>query len=1333
VGLLSLCFLSTSFGAEVADSSTDSPPLSFRDAPWPFPISPLKTKGDPLTACVTCISQDSDGVMWFGGIGGVLVFNGAELFQVALPQVNREIGPINKALKIVFDPKSSDVWIVLNTGVAIHKRWSGNAEVLPLGDEGEINDGILVGERLWMSTDYGMIEFDPATRHVERLPSPVPGASVSIGQLNASPDGKWIVGLGRNESSVFLLDTESESWRTISTGFLPSSIERARDGTVWIGGRNGMLARAQHDPVAGLRLESKHELAGIGTIHAIKESPNGEIWLSSRSTDVIHRFKPSENLLVRSPLISRWFGVDHDAPFETIHFDQTGLAWIADGGSRILTADPHAPQMPTVELSELPSLARNPPIGMVAGINSDIWLASSGNVLRIDVDTAKTEDFTPSVLLDGETISGIYRMGGDLVVTTHEGIFRMNLGDNLVPGNSVWQRMPLRIFRGHCDLLQGSSEGDIWIGHRQGLDLVDRSSAKLRGAISLRYPTQRLIKVGTDIWAQTSGGLIKIDTETGDQEVMVRGKSISVRAVERGSDGNLWVGCREGLFRFNEETKQFSASAAVKAQVFVIMQHDDQHLWLGTTDGLLRFDPTTGGIVPFPANGQLDASGIRPKWITELSGGRWVLGDDFRVVTLTPSELIFNSPSKPAPLRVSLVKSRDTRIYFERNGVPFSGQGGVLVGGHTIRLPQKNNGIVFDFMLGDYRSPRGNEFAYRLDPPDENAPWQDLMGGRRLTIDRLSRGSHKLEVKAVSANGVPAEESLSVNVLVMTPIWLSTWFHLMVVAIVGALALALHRMRTRWIIDHRNELAASEERYRTIFETSAVAIVLLDENFRTVELNPAAEQLLEARSPDSQEDEPALELLGLDFSRFGADDDRGIVKLIAAARLGGPANDIECQLLGLKGTPITAIASLGPGAANRGFRVQLQDVTNQRQMQEQINHSQKMDAIGTLAGGIAHDFNNLLSPIIVHNEIAVEELKSRADQGSRLASTSIETALVAARQAAALTRQILVFGRKGEGKVRPVDVAATLTDTITLLRGMIPSNINLRTAIGVSGKVTNVVPAGLQQAVMNLGVNAYQAMNGKPGSILIGLEELLVREGDSFDELSPGLHAAISVSDDGCGIDAITRERIFEPFYTTKEKGKGTGLGLATVHSFVKEAGGAIRLESAPGAGTSFIIYLPVEDAPEEEAEVKAESPTPLPDNTSMAEKKPHVVAVDDEELVLQANCQILERRGYKVTPFLRPKLAIAFLLQSGDTVDVVLTDQMMPEMVGTEFAGWIKEHFPRIPVLLLSGFSEEELGDELLSNAGIVAVHSKPLNFEGLHKSLQEALASQEQDAVAV
>ena len=356
-----------------------------------------------------------------------------------------------------------------------------------------------------------------------------------------------------------------------------------------------------------------------------------------------------------------------------------------------------------------------------------------------------------------------------------------------------------------------------------------------------------------------------------------------------------------------------------------------------------------------------------------------------------------------------------------------------------------------------------------------------------------------------------------------------------------------------------------------------------------------------------------------------------------------------------------------------------------RKSEEELRHSQKMEAVGRLAGGVAHDFNNLLTAIIGYAELISTRASSNA-----LARQNADLIRKAGEQAAALTRQLLAFSRKQILQPKIIDLNELVVEMEKLLRRVIGERFDLQTHPDAESGRVKADPSQIEQVVLNLGVNARDAMP-KGGELIIRTANVRLDKTSAPQisaSLVPGDYVVLSVTDTGAGMDAETKSHIFEPFFTTKGPGKGTGLGLATVYGIVRQTGGGISVESEPGKGSTFRIYLPMVTGPVDYVKTPT-APVEKADNFET------VLVVEDEEIVRDLVCAVLEEQGYNVICAADGLEALETAGNFDGTIHLLVTDVIMPHMNGPELAAQFSRIRPAMKVLYVSGYSDNDIGDQ--------------------------------------
>jgi PAS domain S-box-containing protein len=384
---------------------------------------------------------------------------------------------------------------------------------------------------------------------------------------------------------------------------------------------------------------------------------------------------------------------------------------------------------------------------------------------------------------------------------------------------------------------------------------------------------------------------------------------------------------------------------------------------------------------------------------------------------------------------------------------------------------------------------------------------------------------------------------------------------------------------------------------------------------------------------------------------------------------------------------------------------------HERELEEQLRQTQKLEALGTLAGGIAHDFNNILGAVV-----SFSELSKLDNPDNQELNENLDQVLNASNRATALVRQILSFSRQQRAERKSLQLGPIVKEALSLLRATLPSTIALEHQLDAAVPDVLANATQVHQIVMNLCTNAGHAMRGRQGRIDVELTtlELDASRPTPHVMLKPGSYVLLTISDTGHGMDAATQARIFEPFFTTKSANEGTGLGLSVVHGIVKEYGGAIVVDSEVGRGTTFSIYLPA-CSPGEARTTERQSEAPRG-------RGQHVLVVDDEAMLGTAVGKMLERLGYQATVFRSSVEALASFRLNPSGYAALITDYTMPGLTGIELIREIRKIRPELPVILASGSSGPLSPDEVRA-AGVSEFQAKPLSLATLARTLQRIL----------
>jgi PAS domain S-box-containing protein len=628
-------------------------------------------------------------------------------------------------------------------------------------------------------------------------------------------------------------------------------------------------------------------------------------------------------------------------------------------------------------------------------------------------------------------------------------------------------------------------------------------------------------------------------------------------------------------------------------------------------------------------------------------------------------------------------------------------------------------------MLAFYCDGRlGGDFEYPLG----GTPCEAVMG-QQFRIYTGALGEHFPQGKDFKALGMNSYAGLPLNdahgnamgiisVLSRKPIANPGLFESMLKIFSARVVTEIERLRAS------EELRSSEEQYRTIFSASLDGMIMWSAQGHIVDVNPACL----AMHGYSRE-----EVLGRDLSIFippeSVDTFQAFVAEVGAGR------PFRAEALALRkdgtrffvevhGSPISYQGKPHLLAMLRDVSERKQREEALRRSEEQLRQAQKMEAIGHLTGGIAHDFNNILTSIMGYIVLAAERQVSTED--AKLGKY-LEQARMASTRARDLIQQMLTFSRGQRGEPRPLSLPPSIREAVKLLRSTLPASVEIETALDAEAPAVLLDPVQLEQVLMNLCINARDAMQGS-GTIRIAVravDTLRCTCASCRKQVQDQNLVEVEVRDTGSGIRPEVLERMFEPFFSTKEVGKGSGMGLATVHGIVHEYGGHISVDTAPGRGTAFRILFPA--LAQDKGQASGSARSRAGPRQAAARLNGRVLVVEDERLVAEFMGELLKTWGLKVTVKTSPVEAYDLLANDPERFDLVITDQTMPKLTGLELACRMTALRPQLPVILYTGYGEDLEQDDL-TRCGVRTLIRKPLDpaalMHALHANLPASAA---------
>ena len=498
--------------------------------------------------------------------------------------------------------------------------------------------------------------------------------------------------------------------------------------------------------------------------------------------------------------------------------------------------------------------------------------------------------------------------------------------------------------------------------------------------------------------------------------------------------------------------------------------------------------------------------------------------------------------------------------------------------------------------------------------------------------------------------------------------------------------------------------AASQRRLVTAIEQANESVMITDHNGVIEYVNPFFTAVTGYSSEEVLGNNPRILKSGKHDPRFYKE----LWKTITHGHV-WQGRFINCRK---DGALFTEMATISPVRDVTGrithFVAVKSDISHEVALEGKLRQAQKMESIGTLAGGIAHDFNNILGAILGFTDMAL--LRSEMDSELHDSLLHIRKG---GKRAADLVQQILTFSRQSSMEKKPIKAAPLIRESLGLLRASLPSTIVIKKELQAEDVMILADATQLQQVVLNICTNAFQAMQELGGELTIRLEEVPFAENAHHATLPTDRLLRLSVEDTGPGMEPDVVNRIFDPFFTTKEPGKGTGMGLSVVHGILRDLGGEIRVDSTPGKGTIFTVFLPIVE-PEEDGEEQQHLPLPLGTE--------HILVVDDEKDVLTITKMMLTHQGYEVTTAENPVKALEEIRTGRAEYDLVLTDQTMPQLTGLEFVREVHALRPELPVVICTGYSDK-VNEESVKNVGAAGLMMKPVELRDLAVLIRKTL----------
>jgi PAS domain S-box-containing protein len=1234
--------------------------------------------------------QTRDGYLWVGTEAGLARFNGQEIatFPAA---TNPELG--SNLIRCLAEDASGTLWIGTQRGLSFYRdrrfgRVPGiDVPVADLACDGKAG--------VWAATlGSGLVEVRDGRVTSHAADPGLPENPQALRLFRDSAGRLWVGfrngGLAVYENGTF----RTEAWADARLGEIVRMGEYPA-GTLWIGTDRGIFRRrggslALMGPEQGLPRERAS---------CFYTDSDGRFWIATgglyRADDAgAERFS-------RVPVP----GIDL---CRFIMQDREGSYWLGTSGTGIVRMRPSAFRVLLPGRVNIGAIAEEP--------SGAVWTATvGGDVVRVAPDGSETTLAIPAELRS--PVLSLFLDGDRLWIGTRAALIERTGGQ--------FRSYPIANVR----VIYRDRVGSLWLGSgNQGAFRIRNGAVEAMGPVfgtGVDSPTAFAEDPSGTLYIGFEQGLL---TYRGGRAVPLQPNpaipDFQVRSILADADGRVWIGTKQhGLVLLEGGHWHDPAPLADALGELVSAVTEDRfgRLWLGTARGVVwgwkrDFLDAENGRNPdagIRVAGKFE--GVEPSSVGYGSQPNTFGGPDGSIgftthtgiVVVHPDLIAFNSVVPPV---------RIERVAVDGVPLPLTGQ---------VELPAGSRRLAIDYTALSFVRPDAVLFRYRLE--GHEAGWTEARNLRTAVYTDLKPGRYRFEVTASNNDGVWNRTGDAVS-LVQRPRFYQTWWFY-ALAIVGAagLAGAIHWRRTavlrrenerleRGIAERTRELVASEgalrasqEKFSKAFHTQPDSIVIIG--------LPAGSYVEVNSSFTRAFGYAAEEVQGRTWGAGGVDiwvDGAARDRLVSAAIRGGGVSGVESRFRRKDGTEFAGVvvARAMEIAGEACLLSIIRDVTGQRELQERLQHTQKMEAVGQLAGGVAHDFNNILTSTLMQLGLLLERPGLSPEVLDALRDLERD-----ANRAASLTRQLLTFSRRQMMQVRDAELNGTLEHLFGMLRRLLGEAVDLRFLPSKSPIPISADVGMIEQVVTNLCVNARDAMEPAGGRLEVETRLVHLRDSDLRDnpEARPGLFACIRVSDSGSGMSPETVKHLFEPFFTTKEFGKGTGLGLAIIYGIVKQHQGWIEVETRIGAGTTFRVYLPARESPGAEP--------PAGTLGARAGSRETILVVEDEDVVRKMVCLALRRCGYRVLEAADGEEAIRIWSENPGGIAMLFSDMVMPKGIsGLDLAERFRRDRPDLRVIITSGYSVDLRNAEAVVGIGAETL-LKPYDLATLAATVRKCL----------
>ena len=1315
---------------------------------------------------VTCVYQDRRGFLWIGTQDGLNRYDGSR-FTVYRTDSRDATSISDSYVTRIVEDANGRLWLGTQTGglnlfdpaTGRFARFGQNLEgTRHFGSTGILALALAQNGDVWLGTwGGGLSRFRPGTgaitTYVHDAGDPDSLANKNVWAVAVDHAGVvWagsFGGLNQIDPTTGRMTLVRRAPGDASfdfTGVNVSALHEDAAGTLWVGTWGKGLVAIDRDRRSTRVFPPNAGQPGAmadGRIWSLAEDAQHHLWVGTEK-DGLYEFDGQRFVPQLRP------GQGPGSPdaltgISALAVDRTGIVWAGSSGTGLYKILP--PLKAFWRLAHVPHEAASLPGSNVWAIHEDrrgaLWVGTMGSGLAVrDPETGRFS----RVALDAsparpsgtaESVVSIVedRAGRLLVSADTDGLYRADpVTRRLVRfPEAPAERAKLEGVR--MMSLWVDEDGTAWLGSLgRGLYRVDARGSVTHFEAEPKNP-DALASNSILAIRRTRDGVLWLGTQADGLEAFANGRFLHYRAVPGRRDGLtdnrigalyedasgvLWIGTwGGGLNRLASDRRTFAAYTQREGlpndMIYGIVDDTDGHLWLSTNNGICRFTMASGETRNFSTSDGLLDREFNQGAFHRGGSGRLYFGGVNGVTAFAPGAIRDNL--QPPPLALTSFARRNAPVL----------DGLCLPSNRDIDLRPGENSFDLEFAALDFSSPERNQFQYRLEGLEDE--WSGPSTRSFVSYTKVPPGRYVLHVRGSNGDGVWNQAGLSIPIVVHAPWWATRWayagYAICVVASLGLVSWrrsVVHRhtlARQQAELEHERQvsdslrkaelaLRASEERFRRFMEWLPGVGFIKDADSRAVYVNRQFEQVLGFQNEQilGKRDD---EYLPLDVASQTMAADRRVVETREAIEY---VDEIPFPdgVRYFRTAKFPIFDEAGGVAFIGGVAI---DITDKKQLEQQLLLAQRLEGIGTLAGGIAHDFNNLLTIINGYTALLRGGTTDR-DDAARCMS-AIEQAV---QRGASLVRQILTFAQRSDVSFRPLDIDVLVGELASMVGETFPKTIRVVHAPGEPMPLLHADHSQIHQALLNLAVNARDAMpNGGTltfATSLVPADQMRGRFPGTID----GSYVCVAVTDTGTGMDEAAQARAFEPFFTTKGPGRGTGLGLAVVYGVAQVHNGFAQIESAVGTGTTVRLFFPSSAAP---AEVETGEKANLDKSETGVGT---LLVIEDETLVASLLQRVLERAGYSVLLARDGQEGIEMFTQHRHAIDLVLMDFGLPKRPGDEVFDEIRAIDPHARVVIASGNLDGAIRSRLEAG-GLLGFLQKPYSNQAVLETIRSILAN--------